>query len=156
VIRASTIRRSWLSRAREIRPRFFHAVQEPGDVWITRNHAAGKFPAGNPLRRPSQDAKDVVLSEREILGLQHAECAAGQHIGRAEQFQECRPFRAAYPMGFAGLGHAGTVFVLTTIVKTYVESLGPAVLLWMSCFLSDGDWTCVACDGIADVGRLLR
>jgi hypothetical protein len=81
------------------------------------------------LRRPSQDAKNVVLSEGEVLRLQHPEGAAGQHVGRAEQFQEGSFFRAAYPPGFAGLGHTSYIVVITKSVKTHIGGRRTAVNL---------------------------
>jgi hypothetical protein len=99
----------------------FHAVEEPGDVGIPCDHAAGNLSAGKPLRRPSQDAQDVVLSLRKVFSLEDPERSSGQHVGSAEQVQECRLFRAAYAPDFAGFGHVLIIFVITTIVKTYIE-----------------------------------
>ena len=41
---------------------FFHTVEKPRDIGITGNHAAGNLPAREPLRRPSQDTQNIVLS----------------------------------------------------------------------------------------------
>src|SRR5579863_1715247 len=99
----------------------FHAVEKPGDVGISCDHAAGNLPTGKTLRRPSQDAQDVVLSLRKVFSLEYPERSSGQHVGSAEQVQECCLFRASYAPDFAGFGHVLILVVITTIVKTYIE-----------------------------------
>jgi hypothetical protein len=67
---------------------FFHTVQEPRDIGVTGNHAAGNLPAREPLRRPSQHAQDVVLRKGQVLGLEYPIGPACEHVGCAEQIQE--------------------------------------------------------------------
>src|ERR1700730_11010180 len=59
---------------------FFHTVQEPRDIGVTGNHAAGNLPAREPLRRPSQDTQDVVLRLGEILSFEYPVRPTGEYV----------------------------------------------------------------------------
>ena len=97
-MRVITVRRSLVSRQREIRAALFQTVEQAGDVRIARNHAVGDFPAGQPFGRAAQDAQHVVLRRREIFGFEHLEQAAGEHVRGAQQVEErCFLGRAGGP-----------------------------------------------------------
>ncbi len=46
-------------------------VEQASDVWVSRNHAVGDFPAGEAFRRAAKNPEHVVLRRRNILALQN-------------------------------------------------------------------------------------
>ena len=115
----------YLPRTRDKSPGL-HAVEQARDVGIVRDEPAADLAACQAaLARASQDAQNVVLRSRKAMGLEDDFGATLQGIGRAHQADEDLGLRAgcllAGPLhGFAFLGHAGIIVVVTTNVKRNV------------------------------------
>src|SRR5882672_2771954 len=101
-------------------------VEQPSNIWVVRNHAAGDFPTREPFGCAAQDSEHVVLRRRESLGLEHGDEAARQHVYGAQQIQERGFLRIARsPWRVLRLSRSlhftSTLFVITTVVNTYLK-----------------------------------
>ena len=76
-------------------------VEQPRDIWVTRNHPAADFAAGEPFRRAAQDSENIVLRRRKVFGLEHLRRTTRQYICGAQQLQEDRLFRTDRWQSFA-------------------------------------------------------
>ena len=70
VIRAITVRRSFVFAAARNQAALLQAVEQAGNVRVSGNHAAGDLAARKPFGRAAQDSQHVVLRRRELLALE--------------------------------------------------------------------------------------
>jgi hypothetical protein len=75
----------------------FEAVKQAGDVGVPGNHSAGDFSTGQAFGRAAQDAEDVVLSGRDILGFENLNQPSRQEIGGAHKFEKGGFFGRSMP-----------------------------------------------------------
>jgi len=48
-------------------PAFFQAIEQTSHIRIARNHSIGNVAACEPIRRSTEDSKDVVLCRRKVF-----------------------------------------------------------------------------------------
>ncbi len=121
VIRVQTVRRSLLSRQREINARF---SSRSSSRVISESRVTMRLPIsphGKSLRGAAQNPQHVVLRRGKILGLQHLRKPVRQSLHRPHHLKVHHLLRAGarlwLQLDLCGSFHIPTILVTTTIVN---------------------------------------